>query len=236
VAVTLPVVNGSSGTWGTILNAALTDVDDRLTAATGNVTSLTTRVTALETGGSKLTIATSSSRPTAAAGQIVLETDTGYIYYVVTIDGTPTRVPFPGSYVAKLKQTATQTFGNNSAGAITWTAEDFDRLSGWSTGTRYTATIGGNYEFSGAVSFVSSATGIRNATWYLNGVAQNSSASSVAAASGESTVVVARPAVFKLAAGDYVELYGRQTSGGSITTDNTTAFQSSMTVKYLGAN
>jgi hypothetical protein len=248
VAVTLPVVNGSSGTWGTILNAALTDIDTRLTTATTSIGtqdtdigSLKTRVTTLEgatSAGGKLTVATSGTRPALAVGQIVLETDTGFLYYAASVNGVATRVPFPGSYVAKLKRTTTQNYGNNSAGALQYNTADFDRLAGWNGGTpsRYTAQVPGSYEFAGAISYETNATGYRQVTWYVNGTAQNTSNAVVAAATGESTVAVARTITLKLAAGDYVEMYGLQNSGSTLATDVTTAFQPGMQVKYLGYN
>lgn len=246
MALAKPVVNGSSGTWGSILNDALDDLDTRITDATTKNTTQDTTLTALDgridtlendTGGGGLTVA-SGSLPAVAVGQIVLDTVTGYLHYGASVGGTPTRVPFPGSYVAKLKRTTTQTYGNNAAGALNFSAADTDRLGGWNNGTptRYTATIPGAFEFTGAISWVTNATGYRSVTWYLNGAAQNASSAIVPGTSGESTVVVARPAVLRLNVGDYVELYGLQNSGGSITTDAATANQPSIQVKYLGYN
>lgn len=249
MALTLPEVNGSSGTWGSILNAALNDLDTRLTAATTKntnqdttLTTLGSRVTTLESGGAsggKLTVATSTTRPAMAAGQIVLETDTGFLYYVVTIDGSLTRAPFPGSYVAKLKRVAAQNFGNNSAGGVAWDSADFDRLGGWNSGSntgRYTVYVPGSYEFTGAISYATNATGYRSAAWNVNGAAFNATNAIVPAVTGEPTVVVARPTILRLNAGDYVELVGLQNSGSTISTQTTTAYQPSMQVKYLGYN
>lgn len=245
MALELPVVNDSLGTWGTILNAALTDIDTRLTDATNKNTSQDTTLTTLDnrvdtlensTSGGGLTVATSGTRPAATVGQVVLETDTGFLYYVASVGGTATRVPFPGSYLAKLKRTTTQTYGNNSSGAVSFTAADFDRLGGWDGGSRYTAAVPGAYEFTGAISWVANATGYRSVTWSVNGVTHNCTAAIIPAATGESTVVVARPAVLTLNAGDYVELFGLQNSGASITTDAAYMNQPSMVVKYLGYN
>ena len=247
MALDLPVVNGSNGTWGTILNAALTDIDTRLAAATTKngdqdtaIDGLTGRVTTLESNtntGGKLTVV-NGVYPALSVGQTFLDTATGFMSYVASVAGSTVRVPFPGSYLAKLKRTTTQTYGNNSAGALNFTAADFDRMGGWNSGnpTRYTAAVPGAYEFTGAISYAANATGYRSTTWYLNGAAQNSSSIIVPAVTGEATVVNARPTVFKLNAGDYVELFGYQNSGTSITTDATTANQPSIQVKYLGYN
>lgn len=55
MAVTLPIVNDSEGVWGTILNSAITDIDNRLILATNtnaaqdtSIADLATRITALD--------------------------------------------------------------------------------------------------------------------------------------------------------------------------------------------
>jgi hypothetical protein len=243
----LPIVNGSSGTWGTILNAALTDIDNRLTSVTtnsttnsNNLTSLTSRVTTLESAGSaggKLTVATSTTRPPLTVGQIVLETDTGFMYYAASVAGTATRVPFPGSYLAKLRQTATQNLTTSQATALTFNSIDYDRMGAYS-GTRYTAGVPGSYEFTGAVAFSTNATGYRGTFWYYNGALVNGSTVNTPAVPGTvaPTVVPLRTVTFKMAAGDYVEAYAIQNSGSTLATENGTQFQSTAQVKYLGYN
>lgn len=248
MTVELPVVNGSSGTWGGILNAALTDIDNRVTAATQtnaqqdqNITNLQSDVNTIKTNPSgKVATATSNSRPTPIIGQVVIETDTGYIYYGADVNGTPTPVPIPGSYVAKLRRTSTQNFGNNSQGALNWTEAGFDRLGGWSNSapSRYTAKVPGMYEFFGMISFDETNTGgngQRQTFWALNGTVQNGTATAVDAIfDGPPTTVSLRPVILKLSVGDYVEAMGLQNSGATVTTSSTTAFQPSVQVIYRG--
>lgn len=252
MAVTKPVVNGSSGTWGTILNAALDDLDTRITADVANLvtantaittnatntTNLGTRVTALEgAANTKLIVATSGTRPAAAVGQAVLETDTGFLYYVVSIGGTPTRVPFPGSYLARMRRTTTQNIGNSSQNEISFSSADFDRLTGWSSGspTRYTAKVAGDYEFSGMVSFAANSTGYRLATILHNGSNVPGAVSVVPAGQAvASTAVSLRPITVTMALNDYVELSCFHNGGATLATDATTHYQPTLQVKYLG--
>lgn len=247
MAVTLPIVGNSTGTWGTILNTAITDIDNRLITATStngtqdaSITDLKNRVTTLEgkpsTQGMML-LATSTNRPAAVVGQIVLETDTGFQYYVQTISGVATRIPWPGSYVAQLRQTVTQSLATSGTGyAITLDTEDFDRLNAANGTSKYTATLKGTYEFTGAVSFGTNATGYRATAWARNGVVQNASRISIAPVPATvGTIVTARATPITLNVGDYVELYGYQNSGGALSTDvGAGPYQSSMMVRYLG--
>jgi hypothetical protein len=245
VTVVLPVINGSSGVWGQILNTALTDIDVRLTTATNanatqdtEVGALKTRVGTLESGasaGGKLTVTTSASRPPITVGQIALETDTGYLYYGASVNGTATRVPFPGSYVAKMRSTAAQNLTTSVATRITLGATDFDRLGGC-TSTRYTAQVPGMYELTGAVSFENHSTGYRGTYWYLNGAQYNGSTTTLAATPGTAapTVVPMRTIVAKLDAGQYVEVYAIQNSGTTLATENGFQYQSTAHIKYLG--
>jgi len=250
MAVTLPIINGSEGVWGSILNTAITDIDNRLINATDKNntqdTTLTTygdRITTLENkpaAEGKLLLTTSGSRPTPVVGQIVLETDTGYLYYCASVGGVATRVPFPGSYVAKLKQTTSQNLPTGSGTAITFNAADFNRLNGWTSGSRFVATVPGTYEFTGAVSFGANGTGYRGCIWVVNGANFNGTAAYGPPAPttpvSASTVIVARPVTLGLGVGQYVELYGIQGSGSTLATDVGTTQQSGMQVKYLGYN
>lgn len=261
MALTLPIVGNSSGTWGTILNSTLTEMDGRLvsntTATTANGTSITTingqivtingqivtingKVAALEAkppGG--LIVGNSASLPAVAVGQITLATDTGYLSYGASISGVPTRVPFPGSWVGTLRQTVAQSMATGTNVKISFDIFEGDRLGGYSTGakTRYTCQVRGTYEFSGGVSWQSNATGYRKTNLYLNNAIASSNISGVNAISGVATSCDVRTTIIKMNVGDYVELGALHNAGVAVNTEvSSSGYFSNLSVKYLGYN
>jgi hypothetical protein len=249
VALTLPIVNNSTGTWGGILNTALTDLDNRLETVTTttettntDLANLDERVTTLENagggggGGTAGLTVVYGTLPTPTIGAAVLDGATGYLHYGADINGTATFVPFPGSFLAKLKRIQVQAYGNNTFGALAFDAADTDRLGGWSAAnpTRYTAMVPGSYEFTGAIGWATNATGIRQVYFTKNGATFNGSLNLVQAVTGSPTFALVRATIIGLAAGDYVEMVGLQSSGVTLNTDNNTTDQPGMHVKYLG--
>lgn len=101
--------------------------------------------------------------------------------------------------------------------AIPLNAEEFDSHSQHDNSTnpeRFTCVKAGTYLVTGMATFTANATGNRDALLRVNGtnyVGQNRYA---AMASGSTSVPVF--AMVELAVGDYVELIGRQYSGGSL--------------------
>lgn len=126
---------------------------------------------------------------------------------------------------ARLRQTSGQTPADNTWTAITFEVEDWDTdpdgIGGHSTVTntsRYTARYPGLYRLAGATVWTSNSTGSRGARWAVNGSTLNGSEISIPTVSGGVAAVPARSMLVTLAEGDYVELEGRQTSGGSLAT------------------
>jgi hypothetical protein len=242
--VTLPVINGSTGTWGTILNQAIRDIEGYLNT---NATADETQATDIETLKTDVTglkakpvgmmaVSTSANRPTAVVGLQGLETDTGYLYYVASILGVPTRVPLPGSLMARLYQSSTQTFATSVGAPLVLHGNDFLRQGGWSSGSRYSAPVSGTYEFTGAISYGNNATGYRAAMWYVGGSPLNGGASQVPAVAAVETTVFARTVAITLTAGQYVELWGAQNSTVSLASSTQGTLRSGIQVKYLGYN
>jgi len=245
--VSLPVINGSTGTWGTILNQAIRDIEGYLNTNAASdvtqgtdITQLKTDVNALKATNTvgMMAVSTSLNRPTPTVGLMGLETDTGYMYYVASVSGTPTRVPFPGQYLAKIKQTNSQNFTQGNGAALTLHTADMNRLNGWTSGSRYSAQVPGVYEFTGAITFGANATGYRSAIWYKQGAAFNGAGVTIPATpitpTSAPTTVVARPTIIGLNVGEYVELYGVQSGAATLATDASAIVQSGMQVKYLG--
>ena len=102
--------------------------------------------------------------------------------------------------------------------AIPLNAEEFDSHSQHDNSTnpeRFTCVKAGTYLVTGQVTFAANATGNRDALLRVNGTNYVGQNRYVAMASGSTSVPVF--AMVKLAVDDYVELIGRQYSGGSLT-------------------
>jgi len=101
--------------------------------------------------------------------------------------------------------------------AIPLNAEEFDSHSQHDNSTnpeRFTCVKAGTYLVTGQVTFAANATGNRDALLRVNGTNYVGQNRYVAMASGSTSVPVF--AMVKLAVDDYVELIGRQYSGGSL--------------------
>lgn len=264
--VTKPVVNGSAGTWGTIVNQALDDLQTGVDGAvaksifttkgdliaataaatparilagtTGQVLTADSTATAgLKYADVALPQYNSGSRPNAAAGQIFMDSDTGALWYGATIGGTAYRLPFPGTVLAKARQTTAQTA--YTTGAVQWTVADYDKLGGFniaSQATRYTMTLPGRYEFTGGCSFAANSTGYRAVRWAINNATYNASSVVVPAAAVQPTVVPARTITYVcVTPGDYIEMVTQQNAGSALSPDVTVENQPLLAVKYLGA-
>ena len=262
MALILPDINGSEGVWGSILNTALNDLDGRLITATsangtnagaiqtlGNtvgdhtddIDDLDRRVDTLEGAGggtSGFIVGTTASLPAVTIGQITLATDTGYLSYGASIAGVATRVPFPGSWVLRLRKTNTQSMGHESINKISFNSESFDRLDGWTAtaSTKYVCKVPGTYEFTGGVSWQANATGYRKVSLYLDGIESNGTVTTGPAATGEVTSLNLRPTILKLAVNQEVELGALQNSTATLSSDAATGNQPTLNAKYLGYN
>lgn len=140
----------------------------------------------------------------------------------------------------KLEKGAAQTLTTGSATAITFGASDtevFDTNNFHSTTanpSRITVPPGlaGKYVVTAAIGFAANTTGFRYCAIYKNGVLDASTRVGATTISLSSTLVTAST-VLSLAAGDYVEMYGFQSSGADLTVAAGT--YTSLSVVYLGA-
>lgn len=132
-------------------------------------------------------------------------------------------------------QTTTQ-----SIPATTWTAisidtETFDTDLGHdvvTNNTRYTIQVDGLYVILGTVAFNVSATGLRGSKIFKNGAILIGSETLVAPGPTVGTSAVCQIAA-QLVAGDYIELYGFQNSGGALSTLNNTECASTLLVTCI---
>jgi len=131
-----------------------------------------------------------------------------------------------------------QTVSNDSWTAINWGAEFFDSNSfhdNTTNNTRLTIPSGkGGYYFIGAtVGWNDNGTGVREHKIYLNGAAYSPIRAYTSvwnAGSGKETVAYIAT-ILSLSAGDYIEVYGRQTSGGNLSATTVGNFS----ISLLGA-
>lgn len=142
---------------------------------------------------------------------------------------------------ARVRQTATQTITTGTLTSITFTTEDLDDdpagTGAHSTSvntSRYTAVYPGWYQVSGVVSFAANATGVRAASWAVNGTAINASASAIPNNGAATIVDVPAPTIqVFLNVGDYVELQGYHERGANLDTFVSGQHASSMDVQWV---
>jgi len=124
--------------------------------------------------------------------------------------------------MCKARQTVSQNLTSGSNTALTLDTEDYDNTGMHSTVTntsRITAVYPGWYSIGGGGSFLNNATGLRLVRAQVNGTALNDSDVLVTPFSGNTTRMSIRGGVlFFLNVGDYVEIAGTQTSGGTLGT------------------
>jgi hypothetical protein len=131
------------------------------------------------------------------------------------------RVEITGSiYVsigARLNNSSNQSLLNATPTALTFNTEtyDFGGLYNAARNTRLTALVSGIYQIFGTCSFSSNSTGFRRLQCFLNGISNIVITDNPANASA-ATTNVSISASYYLNRGDYVELFARQDSGGTL--------------------
>ncbi len=160
----------------------------------------------------------------------VLTSCTGYavqatasVFGVVKVDGTTitaaSGVISTGTPDSCSISGASQSIPNTTPTAIAWNANTWDTNTLHSTSvnnSRITAKTAGKYHVSLNCAWGTNAVGIRNLTLYKNGspLSAISSGNALAAASGGLVQTIA--ADVALAAADYLEVFGSQTSGAGL--------------------
>lgn len=135
---------------------------------------------------------------------------------------------------AALRQTTLQAVANTTWTALTFTTEDIDVASGHSVVTntsRYTAVQTGWFRCDATAAFAANATGGRAVRFAVNGTAVNASQGDLASP-GVLSASVSTWAVVYMTAGQYVEAFCWQNSGGSLDTIVSGSAASRMTVKW----
>ncbi len=228
--VTKPVVNGSTETWGTILNSALDDLQAGVDASLKYATATTKGDLFAATAA-----ATVTRQPIGTNGNVLTADstmNTGMRWGLA-----------PGTLVFRARQTAAQTLPTATVKTVEFNVVDLDRLSGWN-GSTYALTPGipGWYECTGLVSFVANAaaTGSRNVYWGPgNGTTLHGAGATFTLATNSLMTCAARAFTIYLDGGTSsttaIQMLVQQNSGADLNTASATAaWQATMQVKYLG--
>lgn len=151
---------------------------------------------------------------------------------------TPNNYNQSKASVCELTCSVGQSFGNGAVVAVTFDTETVDTDGYHSAGnpTRITVPKAGKYLFTANLSFPTNATGNRYLWLAKNGTSTQRYGlqGCPGLAGGDAGLSTSR--VFTLAANDYIEAYGYQNSGGSLTNnaDNTAPGYTGFTVTRLG--
>jgi hypothetical protein len=133
------------------------------------------------------------------------------------------------------KQTTAQSIPSGAFTPINWDAEDVDSYGGHSNTTapaKYVAQVAGWYFVSGRVTWSGNATGTRSVQATVNGNGIRNSENDPPG--GNVVTNILAPDLIYLSVGDYVQLSGIQTSGGSLST-NATGWNSHLLLMWVHA-
>jgi hypothetical protein len=141
--------------------------------------------------------------------------------------------------LAVLHQQTTQAIGSGNFASLALDATDQDFYGMHSNSTnnsRATAIVAGTYEVTGTVSWPSNATGARGCRIAKNGTAVLGSASFTGTTNGDVYAITTPAFQVQLNVGDYVEVQGFQSSGGSLSTLVVAGdVRSSMNIRWVHA-
>lgn len=122
----------------------------------------------------------------------------------------------------RVHRTATQSLANDTRVPISWQAAAYQTGVTWSSGTnptRLTVPTNGRYLLVANIKYANNATGRRCVGWRANG---GSTANDLHLVPANGVDTATGMEIINLTANDYIEVYGRQTSGGSLSTSGTT--------------
>lgn len=165
------------------------------------------------------------------------EVETG-AYFNATRDALTFSINRP---MAVVYQSSAQSLANGSLTAVAMDTTVVDSYGGHSNSTnnsRYTAQVAGWYQLDGAYSISAiNTTGTRDGQWAKNGAALTAPTGAGVLVGGSSafSATVAMPGLqIQLNAGDYVEMWLLQNSGGALNT-NVATFTSYMSIRWVHA-
>jgi hypothetical protein len=213
-------VNFASASW-----AASNFIDVNLRKNGSNVSSIgftcfsgTTTVQAGTLGSDEIDCITGDTLDITvfqnSGGARTLSTDSRYNYITIERLSGPAVVAASETIGATIYRNATQSQSTASLDKVLIDTVDNDSHGAFSSANnRYVAPAPGRYLVTAQVSWQANATGTRQSYVYINGV---SKARCVLppVTGGDITLTITK--LFKLSAGDYVEIFAQQTSGGAL--------------------
>lgn len=135
-------------------------------------------------------------------------------------------------------QTASQSVNSGSWTTITLDTTQVDSYGGHSNSvnnSRYTAQVPGMYAVCGVTAFNTNTSGVRGARIHLNGSVVQGGAQMTVPATSSGTGLTTPVRSIRLNAGDYLEVAGWQSSGGSLSTITASDITSALWVCWIGS-
>jgi hypothetical protein len=134
-------------------------------------------------------------------------------------------------------QTVSQSVTTGAWTTITLDTTQVDTYGGHSNtvnNSRYTAQVAGMYAICGVSAFNTNTSGVRGARIHVNGAVIRGTAQMTIPATSSGTGLTTPVRTIRLNAGDYVELAGWQSSGGSLSTIVASDITSALWVCWAG--
>lgn len=136
--------------------------------------------------------------------------------------------------------TSAQTIGHNSPTAVNLNNERWDFVPAGAVGmhdnvtnnSRLTAIVSGTYVLTAHVAFAANTTGVRALAIRLNGT--STIATQITNAAGSGATFLTLSTVYRLTAGDYVEMVVTQTSGGDLSVSSAARSSPEFTMTLVG--
>jgi len=166
---------------------------------------------------------------TPTANQIPVLDANARLPSAITIDG------------ADAFHSTTQSIANGTVQAVVFNSENYDTNNYHSTSSntsRMTVPSDGKYQVTATVPFVNNATGVRYVFFCINGATSGRYGSQTVPGTGAGLdTIITGTTTIPLVAGDYVEVYVYQNSGGALNLHSNTTFPGAIkfTITRLGA-
>jgi hypothetical protein len=150
------------------------------------------------------------------------------------LEDLKTQVVQPAAVAARVRRTSAQSIPNNTTTAISFSSARYDTATFWAAGnpTRLTIPEDGLYAVTYTLRFATSSVGYCRAQVIVNAATAIATMTIPPNATLDTDLVGATQ--FQLSAGDYIELYVRQASGGSLDIAAVASFSPEFSIAKIG--